>query len=111
MATKTNNEIFQAIGRINEGVSGINAHLAQLNGSVAKQQDKINSQDVLNAQMTLTQQQLLTEIKDLKAEKKEKENESANNKSNMNKFWYGILASIGLAVLTFIISNAIAHSQ
>lgn len=92
---KTNNDIFQMLGELVEGVNGINIHLGALNGSVAKLQDKGNAQDVLNAQMTLTQQQLVTDIKDMKGDR-----------STMNKFWYGVLSSLGLMIITYFLTKS-----
>lgn len=94
MESKTNNEIYQALGGIAESVRGINLHLATLNGSVAKLQDKASANDVLNAQTTLSQQQIVKELGDLK-----------ERKATINQFWYGVLASIGVAILTYCLNR------
>lgn len=94
MENKTNNDLYVAIGTVTEGVRAINVHLATLNGSVAKLQDKANNNDLINAQTTLSQQQLVKEITDMKAQK-----------SVVSNFWYGILAAIGIAVFTYFLNK------
>lgn len=94
MESKTNNEIFIAIGTVTEGIRAINSHLAILNGSVAKLQDKSNNNDIINAQTTLSQQQMVKELAELK-----------EKKTTLNNFWYGVLASIGIAVLTYFLNK------
>lgn len=91
---KTNNDIYQLLGSITEGIRGINTHLSTLNGSVAKLQDKANQNDVINAQMTITQQQLVTELGDMKKDKK-----------SMSTFWYGVLSSIGVGIVTYLLTK------
>lgn len=94
MENKSNNDIYLAVGTVTEGIRAINMHLATLNGSVAKLQDKANNNDIINAQTTISQQQMVKELGEMK-----------ERKSALDNFWYGVLASIGLAVLTYFLNR------
>lgn len=94
MENKTNNDIYIAVGTVTEGIRAINLHLATLNGSVAKLQDKANNNDIINAQTTLSQQQVVKELTDMK-----------DKRATIDNFWYGMLASAGIAVLTYFLNK------
>ncbi len=48
------------------GIDGVNKRLDVLNGSVAKQQDKLAQHDIINAQTTLSQQSILQTISEIR---------------------------------------------
>lgn len=96
MENKTNNDLYMAIGTVTEGIRAINLHLSTLNGSVAKLQDKSNNNDIINAQTTLSQQQIVKELGEMKT-----------TKATINNFWYGVAASIGVAILTYFINKGL----
>jgi Fic family protein len=47
-------------------LQGVNKRLDTLNGSVAKQQDKLAQHDIINAQTTMSQVQIMKDLKEMK---------------------------------------------
>jgi hypothetical protein len=93
---ESHNAIMMALGGLDTKTEGINRRLDILNGSVAKQADKLNAQDIMNAQTTMSQQQLLQKIEAL---------ENVNHEKNKNgKSWLDrIIWSIIIPAVSFTI--------
>lgn len=77
-------------------IVAIRDHLAELNHSTAKHEQRLNSQDVMNAQTALTQQQTTEKLKEILEDKKES-----------RTFWRGaivpIIITAGCSLLILIL--------
>lgn len=77
-------------------IIAIRDHLAELNHSTAKHEQRLNSQDVMNAQTALTQQQTTEKLKEILEDKKES-----------RTFWRGaivpVIITAGCSLLILIL--------
>jgi len=98
-----------------DGITGIIKRLDTLNGSVAKQQDKLAQHDVINAQMTITQQQIIESLKELKVtdlatlKKSDEENTTFRNKADGSlstfKWLFGFLGFGNIVMIIKLFFN------
>lgn len=100
---------------IESRLASIDERFKTLNGSVAKQQDKLAQHDIINAQITITQQQIIDSLKELKAtdlatlKKNDEENTKYRNKASGSldtfKWLFGFLGigNIALIIKMFLL--------
>jgi chromatin segregation and condensation protein Rec8/ScpA/Scc1 (kleisin family) len=77
------NHMSLNVEKILPEIVAIKNHLAELNHSTAKHEQRLNSQDVMNAQTALTQQQTTEKLKEI-----------LNDKKETRTFWRGAIVPV-----------------
>lgn len=109
-AERTNSKLIADIQtthtELKDGITGITKRLDILNGSVAKQQDKLSQHDIINAQTTITQQQIINTLETLKKSDDENTKYITETRAVISVFKW-LVGFIGIGNLAVVIKYII----